>query len=705
MSIITKIRNNSWIIVVMVGLGMGGFLLMDAINSRTGIFGNSTTIGEIDGREVSVQEFTKLQEELFKNQPEMSRFEQTSSLWEYLVQTTLMRNTAEKMGIGVGKAELEDLMTGMNMSPAVQRVFTNPQTRQLYQEFGQFAQLYKTNKKDINKYFQIDVKSLEDQAIGGAMTQKLISMVQKSVYTPKWMLEMEQQRTLPIDFKFVPVPFASVKDAEVPVTDAELKAYISDHAKLFTNEEETRTAGFAMLTVAPSSADSTVARKKIEEHAVGLRAATTISADSTYFADNYGNFSGMFFKKDQLPPYLKDTAFKMPVGSIIGPYIDNDNYYLAKIVARQSVVDSVRSRHILIPVKEGTSDASAKAKVDSLKKVAESGMSFDSLAKQFGTDATKDKGGDLGFAGYGGMVKPFNDLIFFKAQIGTLYTLKTQFGWHLVQVKERKGSSEMVKIGSFNEVIAASDATTATALAKANQLREKCNTTAELEKMAKTTAGWQWRTTPNLKRNDFAGGDLEPGESSRNIIKWLYSKGSVGDVSPAIYNYENKAANYTNKYVIAGLQRITPKGLQAIEDVRDQVALKVRNQKKADIIIKKIGAQTDMTAVGALFQSEVKDAGSASMNAPFVPGLGAEPKVIAAAWKTPLNATSKPVIGDNGVFMVQPINKATAQPLTPEMIPNLRRQLDGQMLQQAGQTFFQALRKNASVTDNRFNFF
>ncbi|MEY4926797.1 MAG: hypothetical protein RI894_1233, partial [Bacteroidota bacterium] len=442
MSIITRIRNNSWIIVVMVGLGMGGFLLMDAINSRTGIFGHSDTIGEIDGREVSRQEFTNLQDELFKNQNQMSRFEQTNSLWEYLVQTTLMHNAAERMGLGIGKTELEDLMTGMNMSPAVQRVFSNPQTGQLYQEFGQFAQLYKTNKKDIGKYFKIDVKGLEDQAISGAMTQKLIACVQKSIYTPKWMLEMEQQRTQPIDFKFVPVPFASVKDAEVPVTDAELGDYIKAHSKLYTNEEETRTIGFAMLAVAPSSTDSAAARTKIDAHAAGLHAAADIKADSIYFADNYGAYNGMFFKKEQLPPSLKDTAFKMPVRSVIGPYIENDKFRLAKITFRQTLVDSVRSRHILIPVKEGMDDKSAKAKVDSLKSVVESGtVPFDSLARKFGTDATKDKGGDLGFTAYGGMVRPFNDLIFLKAEIGKFYTVKTQFGWHLVQVNERRGSS------------------------------------------------------------------------------------------------------------------------------------------------------------------------------------------------------------------------------------------------------------------------
>ncbi len=679
---------------------------MDAINSRTGLFGNKTDVGVIDGREITQQEFSRMQEDLFKDQNQMSRFEQQNSLWEYLVQTTLLRNAAEQMGLGVGKAELEDLMTGMQMSPAVKRVFTNPQTGQLYQEFGQFAQLYKTNKKDIAKYFKIDVKNLEDQAIGGALTQKLLTSIQKSVYTPKWMLEMEQQRTLPIDFKFVPVPFASVDDKQAAVTDSELKDYISAHSKQYTNDEETRTIGFAMLTVAPSSADSAEARTKIDKHAEGLRAAADAKADSVYFTENYGSYNGMFFKKDQLPPTLKDTAFKMAVRSVIGPYIENDNYRLAKIVARQSVPDSVRSRHILVPVKEGVSDAAAKARVDSFKAAIEGGTaSFDSLARKFGSDGTKEKGGDLGFTGYGGMVRPFNDLIFFKAEINKLYTVKTQFGWHLVQVGERKGSSEMVKIGLFNEVIAASQATTSAALAKANTLREKCNDMASLEKAAKSTPGWQWRTATNIKRNDFSSGDLDVSESTRNLIKWAYSKASIGDVSPSAYDYQNTNAQCINKYVIAGLQRITPKGLQSVDDVRDAVTLKVRNEKKAGIILKKIGSQTDMAAVATMFSSEVKEAGQATLSAPFVPGLGAEPKVVAAAWKTALNATSKPVVGDNGVFMVQPVNKTAPQPITAETMPNLRRQVEGQTIQQAGQSFYQALRKNAKIEDNRFDFF
>ena len=183
-------------------------------------------------------------------------------------------------------------------------------------------------------------------------------------------------------------------------------------------------------------------------------------------------------------------------------------------------------------------------------------------------------------------------------------------------------------------------------------------------------------------------------------MKWAHSNdASVGGVSPDVYSFTDPVNAYVNKYVVAGLQRVTPKGIASPDDVRDEVTLKARNLKKAEIIKKKIGATADMAAIAAMFQSEIKEAAQVTMSTPTVPGLGTEPKVIAAAIATDVNKTSKLVVGENGVFMVMPVTKPAATPVQDYTI--LRRQLDGQMKQSAGGAFFQALRKNAKVEDNR----
>jgi peptidyl-prolyl cis-trans isomerase D len=707
MSIITRIRNNGWIIIVALTLGMLGFLLQDAFNSKTGLFGGASGVGVIDGREITSKEFYEKEKQLFEGR-QGNTYEQRNSLWDYLVQTTLAENLANRMGLSVGTKELENLMTDpASLSPAVQRRFMNQQNGQMDQQgFAQFQQLYK-NKAERAKLRPEGVefvKSLENEAVSTALMQKVMGMVQKSIYTPKWMADMEQVKTLPFDFKYVPVPYAVVPDKDVTVSADDLKAYITDHVKLYTRTEETRAIGYAVMDVKPSAADSASIKTEISTLADGLRAAQGEKGDSAFCANNYGNFNGMFFSKKDIPGSLGDTAFKFPVASVVGPYAEQGFFRVVKIVARQMVTDSVRSRHILIPIKQGESDAAAKTRVDSFKTAILAGASFDTLARKFGTDATKEKGGDLGFAGYGGMVKEFNDLIFFSAVPNQLYTVKTQFGWHLVEVMEKKGASERVKLAFLNKPIVPSKETENEAFNKAQTFAQKNRTTTDLEKNAKITPGFRFTSAKDLKLNDFTAQDLEPSESSRNIVKWAHDGSTnVGSVSPDVYSFNDQVNAYVNKYVIAGLQRISPKGVATVEDVRDEITLKVRNLKKAEVIKKKIGTSTDMNAVATMFQSEIKEAGQVTMASPVVPGLGNEPKVIAAAMATDVNKASKPIVGENGVFMVMPATKPVVTPV--QDYSTLRRQLDGQMKQQAGGAFFQALRKNATIEDNRNTYF
>jgi peptidyl-prolyl cis-trans isomerase D len=708
MSIITRIRNNGWIIIVALTLGMLGFLLQDAFNSKTGLFGGAAGVGVIDGREITSKEFYEKEKQLFEGRQGES-YGQRSQLWDYLIQTTLAENLATRMGLSVGTKELENLMTDpVSLSPAVQRRFMNQQNGQVDQQgLQQFVQLYKSKaeRAKLRPEGIEFIKSLEQEAVTSALMQKVMGMVQKSIYTPKWMADMEQVKTQPFDFKFVPVPFAAVPDADAKVTDADLKAYIADHTKLYTRTEETRNVDFALMTVNPSPADSAAIRTEISTLADGLRAAQGEKGDSAFCANNYGNFNGMFFSKKDIPGSLGDTAFKFPIATVVGPYPEQGFFRVVKIVARQMVTDSVKSRHILIGVKQGDNDATAKARVDSFKTAIASGsVSFDSLARKFGTDATKEKGGDLGFTGYGGMVKEFNDLIFFAAVPGQLYTVKTQFGWHLVEVMEKKGGSERVKLAFLNKAIVPSKETENEAFNKAQTFAQKNRTTADLEKNAKITPGFRFGSAKDLKINDFTAQDLDPSEASRNIVKWAHNDNTnVGEVSPDVYSYNDQVNAYVNKYVIAGLKRVTPKGVASVDDVRDEVTTKARNLKKAEIIKNKIGKTTDMAAIATMFKSEIKEAGQVTMGSPVVPGLGAEPKVIAAAIATDLNKVSKPVVGENGVFVVMPATKPVATPVTD--YTQLRRQLDGQMKQQAGGAFFQALRKNAKIEDNSNSYF
>jgi peptidyl-prolyl cis-trans isomerase SurA len=118
-------------------------------------------------------------------------------------------------------------------------------------------------------------------------------------------------------------------------------------------------------------------------------------------------------------------------------------FHIVKLVDKRSrneatVVDQTHARHILIRVNELTSEADAKAKVDRLKDRIDSGAKFEDLAKLNSEDPTAAKGGDLGWLSPGDTVAEFQDAMNKLALNEVSAPVRTTFGWHLIQVLERR---------------------------------------------------------------------------------------------------------------------------------------------------------------------------------------------------------------------------------------------------------------------------
>ncbi len=123
-----------------------------------------------------------------------------------------------------------------------------------------------------------------------------------------------------------------------------------------------------------------------------------------------------------------------------------------------TVAEQARSRHILIMVAPGAdakTDAAAKAKAESLLKQIQGGASFAELAAKNSDDpGSKDKGGELGFAKRGMMVPEFENALF-SQKIGDTRIVKSQYGYHILQVEERQAAHTE----SINEVLPTIQAT------------------------------------------------------------------------------------------------------------------------------------------------------------------------------------------------------------------------------------------------------
>ncbi len=105
----------------------------------------------------------------------------------------------------------------------------------------------------------------------------------------------------------------------------------------------------------------------------------------------------------------------------------------------------VKASHILFKVEDEKSDVKVKAKAESVLKRIKNGEDFAKLAGEFGSDSTKDSGGDLGWFGKGQMVPEFEEVVFAleKDQLGDKL-VKTQFGYHIVKVIDKRDARDFV---------------------------------------------------------------------------------------------------------------------------------------------------------------------------------------------------------------------------------------------------------------------
>lgn len=723
MALIGRIRNNSWLLVVLIGLGLGGFILMDMMSGQQSVFGSSQTMmADIEGQKVDIQEFNKTYDLAYRGASGPQVYSSRAALYNYFIEETVLKNEAEAIGLGVSDTEIRDLIFSPDpnkVSPLIQSRYRNPQTgqfdpTQLNQikgiiDGGQMEELMEQGQ--LVRDFPDRWRHQEREVEKDRLQSKLVGLVSKGMYTPNWLATMiGTDQNTKMNFDYVQIPFDAIEDSEVTVTDADYATYLANNKAKYYQDEETRLIDFVSFSVEASEADKAAVRKQIADLNTQFK---TTDNDSVFVQNNYGSISQFWVKKDGLAEALKDTLMKLPVGSVYGPYQDGTNYKAVKILDKQVMQDSADSRHILIQASTPAQFAEADRRIDSLKNVIESGANnFAALAAAFSTDpGSKDKGGEYEFIPVNQFVPEYNDIMFYKGQIGKLYKVRTSYGVHLVEPQGRKGESNTyVRVAYISAPIVPSDETQSAVREQAQDfVAEYDNREAFLAEAAKR--GLTVETAPAVKRNDFAMGSLGTQTSSRNIIRWAFNNdpnmptADIGDVAPDVFAYQDQVNYYNNKYVAVALNNVRPAGEARAADFKGdtQVDIAVMNMKKAEKIGEKIAGASDLSGVvNKISGVSIETAQGVNLGNANIQGKGAEPKVVATAFATEVNTVSAPVTGNTGVFVVKPTSKDAP---AVGNIATVKTQNQSSIRSQVRSRLMQALRKTADVDDNRARFF
>jgi peptidyl-prolyl cis-trans isomerase D len=723
MSVIQKIRDKyaRWAVIA-IALSLLGFIMMDAFAGRGSLFGHrSTTVGKINGKTLDYQDFARkvdIAEKMQKDQGydvgESGRQQIIQSVWDQEVNDVILAKQYDELGLSVSEKELRDILFGANPPQDLKQRFSDPKTGvyngvQAQQFINQIKKQGTQQDKDqLNQYLE----SLEKDRL---MT-KYTSLLANSLYFPKWLLEKRNvDNSLIAKVSFVSVPYATISDSTVKVSDQEIQDYINKHKKDFEQKDETRSISYVTFSAAPNGGDSAAAKNAVL--ALKPQFDTVTNYEAFTAKNSTMPFYNGFISKNAIQQPNKDSILSAPVGVVYGPYLDAGQqpaYVLSKIIAERQIPDTVKIRHILIATHQqgqgGESmqirdDSTAKHLIDSIQNLHKTGTSFDTLVAKFSEDpGSKSTGGVYDNVTTGRMVPTFNDFIF-THKPGETGVVKTDYGYHYIEILSQKGSSTGYKIAYVSKPIIASQETEDNAQNAASLFagdsRDEKSFNENWEKNLKTK-GVNKLSAQDIRPLDFSIQGLNG--TSRKFVKDIFEADKGDVVGPE---------RIGDNYVVAVVTETNAAGVASVSRVRPAVEPLLRNKKKAEQIKKKIGQVTTLEQVASKTSQQIQSVDSLHLSGANNM-LGYEPKVLGASFN-PANkgkVVQEPIAGQAGVYVIRVDNTST-MPVAVANIEEQRKMLEEQtrqrMMQQmqygGGNPFVEPLKKAATIKDYRAKFF
>ena len=706
MAIIGRIRNSGPIIAIAIGLALAVFVLETALNSNSSLLhGNRDIVGVIDGEKIHYQDFANRVEEGIQNYKlqtnqanidDNTMFSLRDQTWNQLINEQINGAEYRKLGLTVAPDELKDMFLGTDPVPEIKQAFTNPQT-------GIFDPAAVTNYiKNLDQTAEGEQAgerrarwvAFEKAQKDNRIQTKYQNLIAKAMYIPKWQAEVDyNEKNSHATVQFVMIPYASIVDSTIRVTDAELQAYLTKNKEKF-KQEESRQLEYVIFPVKPSAVDTARVMKDVNEIYASLAAAPEDTNLLKLNSDN--GLDRFYYSKEKVSsPFVQDTIFKVPVGSLIGPYFENGAFRIAKLVDRREVPDSVKARHIQVRVEPGADTTAAKNKIDSIYAALNSGASFDSLALKFSDDQNSAaKGGELGMIAQGQIIKSFNDFFFFNGKQGETKILRSESGYHIVQILEARNVEPAVQVDFITRPLEASSETDkiifdqATQFASTNQTLEAITKAAEEQRLNKQVA-------PSVQKNAF---QLPGLNAARDVVKWAY-QAETGQVSPVF--------TLDDSYTVAVLTGIKKEGTMTVEEARQQLEMAVRKEKKAAEIITRLSAAGALNAtlesIAAKEGQVTKTSGNVMFSNAYAENLGYEPRVIGTIFSLKENTVSKPIEGEQGVFMVNV--QGLTKPAAVADYNSFKQQLLSSIQPRIQYGLTEALKKSVKIEDDRYLFF
>ncbi|MEX2484220.1 MAG: peptidylprolyl isomerase [Brumimicrobium sp.] len=725
MALIGKIREKSWLLVAVIGIAMLAFIIGDLDSVfRGGANEDVYGIGTVNDEKVNEDEYKNFlqnaRQNIYQSKQQQGQGEQVefteddeknakSQAWNAAVSNNLMKKELETIGLIVDDFELENVLYGDNgFEPSsISTQFKDSVT-------GEFApdQLRQTIRQmeESNDPEQIEqLKGTMDYVREMRLTEKYNALITAGVHTTtlEGKEEYNSQKTVK-NVSYVYQSFTQVpQEAVSKVTDEEIKEFYEAHKdEEKYKQKASRKLSYFSVPVTPNKDDSTEVMKLLTKMKPKFKESKDDSMFVMSFSEvkEYRNDSSGIAKPEgsgqglTYPLSIADEIESAEAGDVVGPYVDKDGLKISKVL-RFVNEPTATVRHILLNAKSEAEVASTQKKADSIVSVIRSNNNFEEMVTKFSEDpGSKDKGGKYEDFAEGMMVPPFNDFSFEKP-IGTLGTVKTDFGIHIIEVLDREESKRPILANVVRKVEPRKMAMDDVKTKVSDYIYQFDEVMREIESKEEKSAafdslvkefGYTVRTAniEDAKPKVDGFGDAAEGRMLRLAFE--------EDVKPGMISSSPIRDN--NRIILAMVTDVIEEGVPTFEAVKEKMRGEVRKEKQAQYLIDQMVGQDDLQALANQLNAKFETEGltfSASNVA-----VGREPKIIGTAFSGLVDGqVSVPVKGNSGVFVLRLDNTVEA-PETTDFSTEIE-QLNSQKVTTVQNQHRSALLKSADVIDNR----
>ena len=709
MATLQKIRSKGPLLVIVVGLALFAFIAGDAWKAIQPHQGRQD-VGEINGETLSAQEYQELLDEYTEviklsqgvnalNDEQLTYAK--DQVWQSYVNNKLIEAEAEKLGLSVSDAEIQAIIDEGSHPLLMQTPFRNPQTgafdKDMLKKFlvdyanlansqvpAQYAEYY----QQMGLFWEFIEKNLKQSLLA----EKYQNLLAKSLISnPVSAEDAFAARTQQTDVLLAAIPFSSVADSTITVSNDEIKALYKERKETYKQNIETRNIKYIDVLVTPSEQDRTDVLNEVTEYANQMAETTDMAA----FIRTTGSvvpFTGIAINKAAYPSDIATRIDSVKLNEVYGPYYNqvDDSYNAMMVMAKESLADSVQYRQIQVYAETAEKTA---ALADSIYTALRGGADFAEMAQKYGQTGESAWLTALSYEGAtldADNMKYIQTLL--KSNKNELTNLQIGQVNVILQVLDKKAVKEKYQVAVVKRPVDFSKETYNKAYNDFSQFVAQ-NTT--LDKLVENAEESGYRL---LERVDFRSNEHMVGgvKNTREALKWVF-EANEGEVSPLYECGDN------NHMMVVALEKINPVGYRNINTVADMLRLEILKDKKAEKILATLnGAGIDQ--VKAMENAVSDTVKHITFSAPAYVSVtyASEPVLGAFANKSEVNKVSAPIKGNNAIYVLQTINKENnAEEFDAKQEENALATMAGRY----ASSFINDLYEKANVKDNRYLYF